>query len=42
MNIANQFPEIDILLANDGFITVLKQLPVPIILPVEIPGIPRQ
>jgi hypothetical protein len=40
VNITNQFLEIDILLANDGFVPVLKKLPVAIISEVKIYGLP--
>ena len=42
MDIANQFPEIDVFLADDGFIAVLKKLPVPLIPSIEIDHIPCQ
>jgi len=40
VNITNKFLEIDILPANDGFVSVLKKLSVAIISAVKIYGLP--
>jgi len=42
MDVTNQFPEIDVFLADDGFIAVLKKLPVPLVPSIEIDDIPCQ
>ncbi len=42
MDVTNQFPEIDVFLADDGFIAVLKKLPVPLVPSIEIDHIPCQ
>ena len=42
MDVTNQFPEIDVFLADDGFVAVLKKLPVPPVPPIEIDHIPCQ
>ncbi len=42
MDVTNQFPEIDVFLADDGFIAVLKKLPVALIPSIEIDHIPCQ
>ena len=42
MDVTNQFPEIDVFLADYGFISVLKKLPVPLVPSIEIDHIPCQ
>jgi hypothetical protein len=42
MNIAHQLPEIDILLADDGFVPVLKQMPVTVMATVEVASVTSQ
>jgi len=42
MDVTNQFPEIDVFLADDGFLAVLKKLPVPLVASIEIDHIPCQ
>ncbi len=42
MDVTNQFPEIDVFLADDEFIAVLKKLPVPLVPSIEIDHIPFQ
>jgi hypothetical protein len=42
MNVTNQFPKIDLLIADDGMITVLKQMPVSKMAKVVGHGVARQ
>jgi hypothetical protein len=42
MDVTNQFPEIDVFLADYGFISVLKKLPVPLVSSIEIDHVPCQ
>ena len=42
MDVTNQFAEINVFLADDEFIAVLKKLPVPLVPSIEIDHIPCQ